>query len=240
VCAAKWACGGSEGEKVIDLPSGEMSEVISVEDFEQARDRVVRALREGQLVVLPTDSVYGLVTDAFDVRATRRVRDAKRQGLHVPLGVVIRSPRQVNGLVSEVPECAERLMASYWPGPLTVVFNESEGLTWDLGETQGTVGIRLSTDELLVAVAQEIGPLACTSARVAGGAEPRKVEEARGQLGDVVALYVDGGPCDGEVSTVVDATRDRCSVLRSGAIPDRHIQLVATGQVGWGQKPEDE
>jgi len=214
-----------------------MSEVITVGDFDAARDRVVSVLREGALVVLPTDSVYGLVADAFDARATQPVFEAKQQGREVPLGVLVRSPRQVNGLVSEIPECAERLMASYWPGPLTIVFNESEGLNWDLGENRGTVGIRLSTDDLLVAVAQEVGPLACSSARVSGGAMPRTVHEALAQLGDLVALYIDGGRCDGDISTIVDATHDRCSVLRSGAIPDRHIQLVATGQVGWGQLP---
>jgi L-threonylcarbamoyladenylate synthase len=214
-----------------------MSEVITVGDFEEARNRVVSVLREGSLVVLPTDSVYGLIADAFDARATQRVFEAKQRGPEIPLGVLVRSPRQVNGLVSEIPECAERLMASYWPGPLTIVFNESEGLNWNIGETRGTIGLRLSTDDLLIAVAQEIGPLACTTARVSGGALPRTVHEAVTQLGDLVALYIDGGRCDGDISTVVDATRDRCSVLRSGAIPDRHIQLVATGQVGWGQLP---
>jgi L-threonylcarbamoyladenylate synthase len=157
----------------------------------------------------------------------------------VPLGVVIRSPRQVNGLVADVPECAERLMASYWPGPLTLVFNDSEGLSWDLGNTMGTIALRLPTDDLLLEVCAEIGPLACTAARPHGGIMPYTVEAAQGQLGDQVWLYVDGGRRDGQVSTVVDVTRGWACILRSGAIPDRHVEQVATGQVGWGQRPTE-
>lgn len=217
-----------------------MGEVVSLEDGAQARERVVAALREGRIVVLPTDTVYAVVADAFQVWATQRLFGMKQRGRAVPLGVVIRSPRQVNGLVADVPECAERLMASYWPGPLTLVFNDSDGLSWDLGDTLGTIALRLPTDDLLLEVCAEIGPLACTAARVHGGAMPYTVEEAQRQLGDQVALYVDGGRRAGRVSTVVDVTRGTAEVLRSGAIPDRHIEQVATGQVGWGQRPAEE
>lgn len=217
-----------------------MAEVVSLEDFAQARNRAVAALRDGEIVVLPTDTVYAVVADAFQDEATQRVFDVKQRGHHVPLGVVVRSPRQVNGLVADVPECAERLMASYWPGPLTLVFNDSAGLDWELGDTLGTIAIRLPTDDLLLEVCAEIGPLACTAARVHGGAMPYTVEEAQRQLGDQVAVYVDGGRRDGRVSTVVDVTRDEAEVLRSGAIPDRHIEQVATGQVSWGQRPTEE
>lgn len=217
-----------------------MGEVVSLEDVTQARERVVMALREGKIVVLPTDTVYAVVADAFQEQATQRVFAVKQRGRAVPLGVVIRSPRQVNGLVADVPECAERLMASYWPGPLTLVFNDSAGLSWDLGDTLGTIAVRLPTDDLLLEVCAEIGPLTCTAARVHGGVMPHTVEDAQRQLGDQIAVYVDGGRRDGRVSTVVDVTRGEAEILRSGAIPDRHIEQVATGQVGWGQRPEPE
>jgi L-threonylcarbamoyladenylate synthase len=217
-----------------------MAEVISLEEFEQARDRAVAELQDGKIVVLPTDTVYAVVADAFQWRATQQVFEVKQRGRAIPLGVVIRSPRQVNGLVADVPECAERLMASYWPGPLTLVFNDSAGLSWDLGNTSGTIAIRLPTDDLLLEVCAEIGPLACTAARTHGGAMPHTIEEAQRQLGDQVAVYVDGGRRDRRVSTVVDVTRNRAEVLRSGAIPDQHIEQVATGQVGWGQRPAEE
>jgi tRNA threonylcarbamoyl adenosine modification protein (Sua5/YciO/YrdC/YwlC family) len=217
-----------------------MSEVLMLGDLERVRDRVVEVVREGKLVVMPTDTVYAVVADAFDVIATMRVFGAKQRSRDVPLGVVLRSPRQVNGLVTEVSEIAERLMASYWPGPLTLVFEESEGLLWDLGESRGTVGMRMPTEELLIAVTAEIGPLICTTARVPAGRLPYTVQDAKDQIGDLAELYVDGGRRDGRLSTVVDVTRGRYDVLRSGAIPDRHIELVATGKVGWGQQPEGE
>jgi L-threonylcarbamoyladenylate synthase len=218
----------------------EMGDVISLEDFEQARDRAVAELRDGKIVVLPTDTVYAIVADAFQTQATQRMFEAKRRGPQTPLGVVVRSPRQINGLVADVPECAERLMASYWPGPLTLVFNDSVSLSWDLGDTLGTVACRLPAADLLLEVCAEIGPLACTAARTHEGAMPYTIDEARRQLGDTVAVYVDGGRCDGPVSTIVDVTRGWAQVLRSGAIPDRHIEQVATGQVGWGQRPAED
>ncbi|MGH8900751.1 MAG: L-threonylcarbamoyladenylate synthase [Egibacteraceae bacterium] len=213
-----------------------MEDVVGLEG---ARERVVAALRDAQIVVLPTDTVYAVVADAFQARATQRMFEVKQRGRAVPLGVVIRSPRQVNGLVADVPECAERLMASYWPGPLTLVFNSSESLSWDLGNTLGTIALRLPTDDLVLDVCAEIGPLACTAARVHGGSMPYTVGEAQRQLGDQVAVYVDGGRCDGPVSTIVDVTRGRAEVLRSGSIPDGHVEQVATGQVGWGQRPTE-
>jgi L-threonylcarbamoyladenylate synthase len=218
----------------------EMGDVVSLENFAQARDRAVAELQDANIVVVPTDTVYAIVADAFETEATQRVFSVKQRGHQLPLGVVIRSPRQINGLVAEVPECAERLMASYWPGPLTLVFNDSAGLSWDLGDTLGTIAIRLPTDDLLLELCAEIGPLACTAARTHGGAMPYTVEEAQRQLGDQVAVYVDGGRRDGQVSTVVDVTRGWAEVLRSGAIPDRHIEQVAIGQVGWGQRPAEE
>lgn len=219
---------------------GAVAEIVRLDDFEQARDRAVAALREGRIVVLPTDTVYGVVADAFNRLGTQRLFGAKRRDRQVPIGVVIRSPRQVNGLVSEVPDAAERLMASYWPGPLTLVFAQSEGLSWDLGESRGTVALRLPTDELLLAVCAEIGPLACTAARTIDGAVPHTVEEAQRQLGELVALYVDGGLRDQQPSTIVDVSRGNAEILRSGAIPARHIRQVALGEVGWGQRPADD
>jgi tRNA threonylcarbamoyl adenosine modification protein (Sua5/YciO/YrdC/YwlC family) len=215
-------------------------ETVSLDDFEDARRRAIAALRDGGLVVVPTDTVYGVVADAFQPQATQRLFAAKGQSRDVPLPVVIRTPRQVNGLVEDVPEAAERLMAAYWPGPLTLVFRTSTGLTWDLGEDHGTVALRLPSDDLLLAVVADVGPLACTGANRRGEPAPSSVSEAAAQLGAAVALYVDGGPRAGQGSTIVDVTHDAAHVLRSGTIPDDHIRQVATGEVGWGQRPDED
>lgn len=216
-----------------------MSEIIGLDDVEQARDRAVGVLRDGGIVVVPTDTVYAVVADAFQAVATRRIFGARRSG-RVPLPVVIRSPRQVNGLVEDVSEPAERLMASYWPGSLSLVFAASSGLGWDLGNVGGTVTLRLPAEDFLLGVIAEIGPLACTAASRKGEAAPHRVEDAQAQLGGGVGLYVDGGERDGAASTIVDVTGADAVVLREGAVPADHVMQVATGAVGWGARPEQE
>lgn len=215
-------------------------EIIPASETERAKEAAVTALRDGKLVVVPTDTSYALLADAFQPLATRRVFDVKRRTRHVPLPVVVRSPRQVVGLVEGIPEPAERLMASYWPGPLTLVLPAAEGLTWDLGESRGTVMLRMPADELLTSLVQEIGPLVCTGANRAGMAVPRTAEDAMEQVGDGVAVVIDGGPCEAALSTLVDVSGERIEVLREGAISEEDITDVATGAVGWGMRPQRE
>ena len=218
-----------------------MSETVSLgEDPEQARQRAVEILRSGGLVVVPTDSVYGVVADAFSPAATGRLLSLTRRGRATPLPVVVRSPRQVSGLVEHIPEAAERLMASYWPGPLTLVFPAAEGLSWDLGDTRGTVSLRMPAADFLLDLVAEIGPLACTGAGRGDGQRGSAVAEVREQLPADVALYVDGGPRNGQPSTVVDVTREAAPVLRPGAIHAQDVALVVGGAVGWGRRPGDD
>lgn len=214
-----------------------MSEIAALEETAQAPARALDALRAGDLLVVPTDTVYAVVADAFSSTATGRLFRLKRRGRGVPLPVVIRSPRQVSGLVEHIPEAAERLMASYWPGPLTLVFPAAVGMTWDLGDARGTVSLRMPAADFILDLVSEIGPLACTGASRDGDAPATDVGGVRRQLGADVALYVDGGTRTGPPSTVVDVTRGAAHVLRSGAIPEDDIRKVADGSVGWGSRP---
>lgn len=214
-----------------------MSDIVSLDDPDRARQQALSVLRSGDLLVVPTDSVYALVADAFSPAATRRLLSLK--GGAGPLPVVIRSPRQVSGLVEHIPDQAERLMASYWPGPLTLVFPAAVGLHWDLGRTRGTVSLRMPAADFLLELVAEVGPLACTGANRAGATVARQVRGVREQLAADVALYVDGGLCTGPPSTVVDVTRQGAPVLRPGAIEPEDIRLVAAGAVGWGRRPAE-
>lgn len=216
---------------------GVMSEVVPAD--EQAVERVVETLRKGQLAVVPTDSVYGVVADAFSALGTQRLFAAKRRDRRLPLPVLIRSPRQTTGLVEELSEAAERLMAAYWPGPLTLVCRAAEGLTWDLGELGGALSLRMPSHDLLLDVVKEVGPVACTAANRAGEPPPTTLDDARAQMGGAAALYVDAGTCDGPRSTVVDVTRAGAQVLAEGAIAAAHVAAVAEGRVGWGLRPTD-
>jgi tRNA threonylcarbamoyl adenosine modification protein (Sua5/YciO/YrdC/YwlC family) len=222
-----------------------VSETIPITDFERARDRTVEVLAAGGAAVVPCDTVYALIGDAFSRPATRRLLRLRGGGRQAPLPVLIRSPRQVIGLVDDVPEAAERLMASYWPGPLTLVFPAAEGLGWDLGESAGTVALRMPTSDLVLAVIAKVGPLAATGATPAGSGED-SVEAAQRRFGERVSVYVDAGPpgqAGGGVaqgvsarSTIVDVSRGHAVVLRPGAIPAEHVRQVADGTLGWGQR----
>jgi L-threonylcarbamoyladenylate synthase len=214
-----------------------MSAIRTLDDRAATRDAVIAALRTPELVVLPTDTVYGVVADAFNPQATMALRDAKGLAATAPLTVLIRSPRQVSGLVSDVPEAADRLMAAYWPGPVTLVLPAAEGLTWDIG-SRTAVALRMPTDDLLLEVIADVGPLACSAAVRPTDELPYALADAQEALGDSVALYVDGGVCDGQLSTIVDLTRDHATVLREGAVAGDDVELVAAGRVGWGQTPQ--
>ena len=213
-----------------------MAEIIPADD-PQALDRAVEILRSGQLVVVPTDTVYTVLADAFQTDATQRLLGAKRRGREVPLSILIRNPRQVIGLAGDVPETAERLMASYWPGPVSLVLPEQPEMPWDLGATRGALTLRMPADDLVLAIAAEIGPLACSAANRRGELVPTTVEEAELQMGEAIALYIDGGPAAPALTTIVDCTRDGVDVLREGMVSTGDIQRVADGEVGWGQQP---
>ena len=214
-----------------------MSETISAEDFDTAVQRAVEALHNGDLVVLPTDTVYAVVADAFQRGATQRLLGAKGRGRQVPLSLLIRNPRQVIGLASDVPETAERLMASYWPGPVALVLPVQPDMPWELGKTGGSVTLRMPADELLLAVAAEVGPLACSAANRRDQPAPTTVAAAQEQMGDAVDLFVDAGESTSALTTVVDCTRDDVHVLREGLVSADDITRVAYGDVGWGQQP---
>jgi L-threonylcarbamoyladenylate synthase len=213
-----------------------MNTVRTLDDLDEVLTEVGTVLREPDVVVMPTDTVYGIVADAFDPRATAALRSAKRLASTAPLTVLIRTPRQAAALASDVPEAADRLMASYWPGPLTLVLPVNADLGWDIG-TPRVVAVRMPAETALLEVVADVGPLACSAASRPADPLPTSLAAARAALGDRVALYVDDGPRDNAVSTIVDLTRARAVVLREGAVPAADVELVAAGRVDWGDAP---
>jgi len=207
-----------------------MSPVIDCHD-DAGREEGLRAaadaVRAGRLVVLPTDTVYGVGADAFDAAAVASLLEAKGRGREMPPPVLVPSPRTVDGLATAVPEYARRLVDHYWPGALTLVLRAQASLMWDLGETNGTVALRMPQDEVALALLSEVGPMAVTSANLTGEPPARTVTEAATQLGAAVAVYLDGGPARGtEVSTIVDCTGEEPVVLRQGAISGAQVDAV--------------
>jgi len=186
--------------------------------------KAVEAVRAGEVVVLPTDTVYGIGADAFSAEAVASVLAAKGRGREMPPPVLVPSIRTIDGLATEVPAWARDLIRTFWPGPLTLVFRAQSSLMWDLGETNGTVALRMPRDDIALAVLSEVGPMAVTSANLTGQPPATTVTDAAAQLGAAVAVYLDGGPAHGtEVSTIIDCTGAAPMVLRAGAISQAQI-----------------
>jgi L-threonylcarbamoyladenylate synthase len=185
-------------------------------------DAAVGALAAGHVVVIPTDTVYGLAVDATVVGATDRLFAVKGRPRRLPLAVLVGDTEQAWSIIDpgwgEGSEWARRLAGRYWPGALTLVVPRAPDWGADLGEDGGTVGVRCPDHGWVRALCRQAGPLATTSANLHGGTTPANAAEVAALLGSALAVVVDGGPCSGLASTVVDATVEPPAVLRRGAL----------------------
>ncbi|MER7771147.1 L-threonylcarbamoyladenylate synthase [Kitasatospora sp. NPDC096140] len=186
----------------------------------------VAAVRRGELVVLPTDTVYGVGADAFAPEAVARLLAAKGRGRNMPSPVLVGSPEGLDGLV-EVTDRARALVAAFWPGGLTVVARHLKSVELDLGETGGTVAVRMPAHPVAIELLNATGPLAVSSANLTGQDSPQDCDAAQGMLGDSVAVYLDGGRTAAAVgSSIVDVTGEVPVLLRAGAIGAERLREV--------------
>lgn len=188
-----------------------------------------QAIARGELIVIPTDTVYGVAADAFSPTAVQRLLDAKGRGRDQPPPVLVGTKETLAALAESVPEPVQRLVDAFWPGGLTVVLPAQPSLVWDLGDTRGTVAVRMPQGRVALELLAETGPLAVSSANLTGRDAAVSAVDAERMLGDSVAVYLaDGVSRDGIASTIVDATSlvirrpdqepGRVRVLRDGAI----------------------
>jgi L-threonylcarbamoyladenylate synthase len=192
-------------------------------------DAAVTAARAGELVVLPTDTVYGIGADAFIPAAVTTMLAAKGRGRNMPPPVLVGTARAAAALVDDLGAFGQDLIDEFWPGALTLVFRASPTLLWDLGETKGTVALRMPLHAVALDVLKQTGPLAVSSANRHGQRAAVTVDEAGQQLGEAVSVYLDGGPCPDNVpSTILDLTGTIPKVLRSGAIPVDRLRAVSS------------
>jgi L-threonylcarbamoyladenylate synthase len=177
------------------------------------------AVRRGELVVLPTDTVYGIGADAFDAEAVQALLDAKGRGREMPPPVLISSATTLDALATGVTDYARRLVDRFWPGPLTIVCNQQPSLQWDLGDTRGTVAVRMPDHRLALDLLERTGPMAVSSANLTGHPAATDADMAEEMLSEHVAVIIDDGPSPGgSASTIVDVRGHRGKVLRTGAI----------------------
>ncbi|MFV0373983.1 L-threonylcarbamoyladenylate synthase [Microbacterium sp.] len=184
-----------------------------------------QAIGRGELIVMPTDTVYGLAADAFSSAAVARLLAAKGRGRQSPPPVLVAGVTTMKALVAEVPSQVEELIERFWPGGLTIVLPAQPSLSWDLGDTGGTVAVRMPDHPLAREVLEECGPLAVSSANLTGRPPAIAVDDAVDMLHDAVAVYIDGGPSvHGAASTIIDATG-----LVTG---ERPVRVLREGVVG--------
>ncbi len=205
-----------------------MAEVFDCSDSSQllTGTRTARqALSRGALVVVPTDTVYGVAADAFNAEAVQRLLDAKGRGRQSPPPVLIPNAETLVALAAEVPPPLSALAEAFWPGALTIIVRANPSLSWDLGETGGTVALRIPDQPLVLELLRETGPLAVSSANRTGEPAARTATAAEEMLGDSVAVYLEAGETQGGglASTIVDATGlteegGELRILRQGGV----------------------
>ncbi|WP_066464956.1 L-threonylcarbamoyladenylate synthase [Sanguibacter suarezii] len=193
-----------------------------------AIDEAVHVVQRGGLVVLPTDTVYGIGADAFDPDAVAALLAAKGRGRQMPPPVLVGSLATLDGLATDVPDAARALATHFWPGALTLILTAQPSLAWDLGETFGTVALRMPDHPTALALLARTGPMAVSSANRTGSPAAVTAQDAYDQLGASVRVYLDAGDAPGGVaSTIVDATGPVLRVVRAGAISLAELNAVA-------------
>jgi len=178
-----------------------------------------KAVQDGRLVMLPTDTVYGVGADAFNAQAVQLLLSAKGRGRQMPPPVLVSAKTTLEALASAVPDWAHGLVEEFWPGPLTLVLRQQPSLQWDLGETRGTVAVRMPDHDVALELLSRTGPMAVSSANSTGLPAATAADDADQMLGEHVRVLLDAGPTPGPVpSTIVDCTGDVPRVLRDGAL----------------------
>jgi tRNA threonylcarbamoyl adenosine modification protein (Sua5/YciO/YrdC/YwlC family) len=198
-----------------------------VEERDRGVAAAVEAVQRGDLIVMPTDTVYGIGCDAFKSWAVTALQNAKDRSRDMPVAVLVGSRHTLDGLVYGLSAPARDLAEAFWPGGLTIVVEHATSLQWDLGDTGGTVGVRMPLHPVALEVLRETGPMAVSSANKHGQQPALTAERARDQFGYAVSVYLEAGETpDPLASTVVDLTGDRPRVLRHGAIPVEKLREV--------------
>src|SRR3954454_950277 len=207
---------GAAGYRRFDCNDGDPAVV------EEAAESARQAIERGDCIVLPTDTVYGIGADAFSAEAVQRLLNAKNRGRDMPPPVLIADASLLRALTVDVPQTARDLVQRHWPGALTIICKAQPSLRMDLGETEGTIALRVPDHALAREILRRTGPMAVSSANLSGKPAALSCADAVDQLGDRVSVYLDGGTLtatDGAPSTIVDFTqRDGGEVLRRGAL----------------------
>jgi L-threonylcarbamoyladenylate synthase len=205
--------------------------IISIDPHNIAPSSIEKAitiLEAGGVVAFPTETFYGLAADATNEKAVDRIFEIKGRSFNNPIALIISKENDLDLLTDNIPEEAKKLMAAFWPGPLTLVFKASPSVSPRLTAGTGKIGIRISSHPIAQALAAGLGrPITATSANLSGGRECTTAEEVRGQMANAQLTVIDGGPTlGGRGSTFLDVTVDPLVLLREGAIYGTAIRIA--------------
>lgn len=194
----------------------------------EGRRMACEAIERGELIVVPTDTVYGIAANAFDADAVARLRAAKGSGRQSPPAVLVPEAVSISSLAIRVPGAVHQLTPRFWPGGLTIVLQSPPSLNWDLGDTENTVSLRMPDSPLLIELMKETGPLAVSAANTAGAPVATTAAEAKELFGDAVAVYLDGGPIGAADADAEDAGDAGDAGDADGEASDRRTALPST------------
>lgn len=208
-----------------------MSQVYKVDtqtsaaDIALAVDAAISAAKAGGLAVIPTDTSYAVICDAFNNSAITKLRMAKKQNSDIALPIAAGSIETIRG-VAKFSTIANDLASALWPGPLTLLTVAQDSLSWNIGQVGSALAVRVPHHEVAQAVLTGVGPTVMTGAQSMGQASVQTVEQAQAALSDFVDVYLDGGPLSPRISTVIDATTDHVRMIRSGELSLAQIRAV--------------
>ena len=206
-----------------------MSKVFKVDsvdaDIQQAAQAAVSAVKNGGLVVIPTDTSYAVICDAFNIEAVNRLRLAKKQNSEIALPIAASSIETIRG-VANLSTLANDLASALWPGPLTLLTISQDSLSWNIGQDGSALAVRVPHHEVAQLVISGVGPVIMTGAQLAGEPSVQTVEQAQAALGELVDVYLDGGALSPRISTIVDATTDNIRMIRHGELSLSRIREV--------------
>ena len=206
---------------------GQIYNCADAAEREEGMALAVKAAKSGRLVVMPTDTLYGLGCDAFDNDAVASLLATKHRGPDMPVPVLVGSWDTVKGLVASLDDTAQTLIEAFWPGGLSIVVPQAPSLPWNLGDTRGTVMLRMPLHPIAIELLREVGPMAVSSANISGQTPPTTAIAAKQQLGKAVTVYLDGGGAEvGKPSTIVDLSGPHPYLLREGALSAEQIGEV--------------
>lgn len=198
-------------------------------DVEEGLAAAAEAVAAGDCIVLPTDTVYGIGANAFKATAVKKLLAAKHRGADMPPPILIAEPSMLRAFTTDVPQSARLLAETFWPGALTLILKAHKAMNLKIGETGGTVAVRVPDNEHARALLRRTGPLAVSSANISGQPAATTCKDAHDALGDGVSVYLDGGATPGlSASTIVDFTQFRGGqIVREGVLSYEELKAVA-------------